>query len=107
MNTSSEKVLPLAKLIAENLAFRQSAKELFDRINQMEESTIVFDFSEVTFMTSSFAHQYVVDKKKSRKKILEKNVPANIKPMFVLARKRESTPKRTVTKTPKVLELAF
>ena len=65
-----------------NLGMNQAAKELFDEINLENDDEILIDFSEVIFMSRSFAQEYLFQKLTSDKKIVECDVPENIQKMF-------------------------
>ncbi len=100
------KIIDIAEDISNNLAFRQSANEFVEHLNKLKENEIVIDFSKVTFMTSSFAHQYLLNKKKSKKDISEANIPSTIQQMFELVEKRKNTPKKISNNKPPILEVA-
>ncbi len=107
MTTSaSKKLLPLAEQISHNLAFRQSADDLFDYIDALEESKIIIDFSNITFMSSSFAHQYILNRKSSKKDITENNVTKQAMQMFELVERRRSKA-RVSNKSPDIVEAAY
>jgi len=107
MTTSNKvKIIDIAETISNNLAFRQSVNDLFKHIKKMEESTIKIDFSDATFMSNSFAHQYLLNKRKSKKHISELNTPQNIRQMFDLVEKRKTKPKKISNIKPTVLEVA-
>ncbi len=61
---SSEIVLQLAEFISENLAFRDSIDNLFSYIASLEKTNIIIDFLGIKSITGSFAHQYIINKKK-------------------------------------------
>ena len=107
MTTSArEKVVKLAQLISQNLAFRQSADDLFSYISDLRESNIIVDFSEIKSITSSFAHQYLMNKKTCQKHIIEIDMPTNAVQMFELVERRISQPTRTIkTKSLKITEV--
>lgn len=107
MTTSNKtKIIDIAEKISTNLAFRQSADDFYHNINKLKDSKIAVDFSAVTFMTSSFAHQYLLNKRKSEKHITETNIPPNIHQMFELVEKRKNKPKNISDIAPKILEVA-
>jgi len=76
--------IQIARVISKNLLFRDSANELFDSINNSEAPEIVIDFNSVQSITRSFAHQYLINKEKSKKNIINVNIPPTIKTMFEL-----------------------
>lgn len=107
MTTSSKSErISLANRIAVNLAFRQTADDLFNYIDSLEASKIVVDFSGVANITPSFAHQYMLNKIRTEKDITEVNMNPHIRQMFELVRSRKTQQKRN-TKTPEVLEVTY
>jgi hypothetical protein len=87
---SDETILYLREQISTNLAFRRSADDFFDRLNSLDESKILIDFSGIESITRSFVHQYIINKVKSDKQILDINVPLDIMPMFELVERQRS-----------------
>ncbi|MDR3292067.1 MAG: DUF4325 domain-containing protein [Methanobrevibacter sp.] len=73
--------------IHENLGMNSSAKNLFKELNNSQNKEINIDFSDVVFMSRSFAQEYIYQKNKSKKKIEEINVPNDILPMFEVVQK--------------------
>ena len=72
----------ISERVSKDLALRGIVDVLFDYIESLKESEVVIDFSEVTSITRSFAHQYSLRKKSSKKNISEANMPVNIRKMF-------------------------
>ena len=88
MVASEELILTVRNEFSSNLAFRHSANRLFEHINNLNEPTIVIDFSGVESMTRSFAHQYKLNKIGSSKQIVERAMPTEIKPIFDLVERQ-------------------
>jgi anti-anti-sigma regulatory factor len=86
---AEKKTLFISKKISTHLALRESADNLFEFINDLRSLQVVLDFSGVVFMSSSFAHQYLLNKRKSGKEIVEDNVPDNVQKMFALVKSRK------------------
>lgn len=80
--STSYKIIMIYEKVSKDLALRDIADALFDDIESLTESEAVIDFSEVTSITRSFAHQYSLRKKYSKKIISEINMPTNIQKMF-------------------------
>lgn len=74
--------------LSSNLAFRHSADDLFEYINSLSAPKVMIDFSGIKSITRSFAHQYVINKIKSDKQIVECKIPLTIKPMFELVERQ-------------------
>ena len=102
---NSEKIVYLAEHISQNLAFRHSSDDLFNYINNLEDSNIIIDFSEIKFMSSSFAHQYLINKKATKKNITESNKTSDVIQMFELVERRRSKLKETSNEPIEVLKL--
>ena len=84
MSTSKikEQRIQLAKFVSQNLLFRNSADELFEYINKIEPNNIIIDFNKVQSITRAFTHQYLLNKKKSKKKITDINISPHVQNMF-------------------------
>lgn len=91
-------------MVSYNLAFRQSANDLFDYINSLKESSIKLDFSDVNTISGSFAHQYMIHKRDSKKQISESNMASQIKKMFDVVRSRKERPELFI-EPPRVIEV--
>ena len=88
----SGKIIRISEKVSKDLALRDIADALFDDIESLTESAVVIDFSEVTSIARSFAHQYSLRKKSSKKDISEINMPINIRKMFdIVENKYEKT----------------
>lgn len=68
-------------------ALRSNADLLFDSIDKSKQKNVIVDFSGIEFMSRSFAHQYIMRKKASAKKVTEKNIPQDVAKMFALVKK--------------------
>lgn len=82
MTISNKRVINLSVQISKDLAFRYNAVKLFEELDKIDGPEVTFDFSGVESISRSFAHQYLIDKKLSRKKISEINKTVNIDRMF-------------------------
>ena len=83
----------ISERIAENLATRRAADELFDFVQAAPYKTVTLDFKSVKFASRSFAHEYMTRKAEVNKKVVEKNLPDPVKKMFKLVSKQgESAP---------------
>ena len=79
--------IQLTKFISRNLFLRNSANELFDWINNSKRSKIIIDFRNIQSITRAFTHQYLLNKKKSKKNIIDVNTSPHVKNMFELIEK--------------------
>ena len=90
--STSDKIIIISEKVSKDLALRDIADALFDDIESLTESAVVIDFSEVTSIARSVAHQYSLRKKSSKKAISEINMPINIRKMFdIVENKYEKT----------------
>ena len=87
--TTSPKKITLSKAL-KNLSLRYNADLIFDSIDKSKEKEIVLDFSDINFMSRSFAQQYLLRKKKSSKKVIEKNAPQVVTKMFDVVKKQKT-----------------
>ena len=70
-----------------NLAMNAFAKNLFNEINNSDETYYIIDFEDVIFMSRSFTQEYLFQKLKTKKIIDEINVPESINGMFNVVKK--------------------
>lgn len=70
------------------LDFNQSATELIDKINRINELDFIIDFEGVFFISMSFAQAYYASKKRSPKNITEINLSDDVKPMMKMIEKQ-------------------
>lgn len=80
-------------LLSSDLALRDNANYLFEKIESIREPEIVIDFSRVRSISRSFADQYVNRKRSSKKVVTEVNVPVNIAKMFDVVSRASDKPK--------------
>lgn len=82
-----ESTIRIDTVLSSDLALRNNANYLFEKIESEHEPKIIVDFSNVRSISRSFADQYVRRKKESKKMITEMNVPVNIAKMFDVVNK--------------------
>jgi hypothetical protein len=70
------------------LDFNQSATELFEKINQINENEFTMDFEDVFFISRSFAQAYYSSKKRSPKNVNEINLSRDVLPMMEMIEKQ-------------------
>ena len=88
---NKQKKIQLAKIISKNLLLRNSADELFNYINDFEATRFIIDFKKIKSVTRAFTHQYLLNKKKSKKNIIDVNTSPYVKNMFELIEKTNKT----------------
>ncbi len=77
----------VSERIAENLATRRAADELFDFVKAKPYKTVTLDFKSVKFVSRSFAHEYLMRKDEAKKRVTEKNMAITVRKMFKLVSK--------------------
>ncbi|KKN18282.1 hypothetical protein LCGC14_0957250 [marine sediment metagenome] len=87
ISKNKQNKVQLTKFVSRNLFLRNSANELFDWINISKKSKITVDFRKIQSITRAFANQYLINKEKSKKIIIDKNVSPHVKNMFDLIEK--------------------
>ena len=70
------------------LDFNQSATELIEKINQINENDFTMDFEDVFFISRSFVQTYYSSKKRSPKNVNEINLSRDVKPMMEMIEKQ-------------------
>ena len=76
------KRLFLADIISPRLFLRDTAARLFSDINKVSDNRVILDFTSVESISRSFAHEYLLRKKQSKKEITEDHLPINVVKMF-------------------------
>ncbi len=79
---NSMRKITVTNAISDYLGLRHSAKELFEYIESLPESEIYVDFTNTVFISRSFAHEYLRQKRISKKHVKTINVPKKIDKMF-------------------------
>ncbi|MBI5225043.1 DUF4325 domain-containing protein [Candidatus Micrarchaeota archaeon] len=91
--------------VSVDLAFRDTARSFYGYLEKLADNYIEIDFKDVQSISRSFAQEYLVLKKTSRKHITEKNLPANVKKMFGIVNENKTKPRLIHLETMKVLSL--
>jgi len=105
MSTCRE--IMISEVLSQDLALRQNAAALFDYLESLPEDMILINFSDVRTITRSFAQEYESRKAKSRKTIIEINVPMNVKRMFDIIKKAPEKRKLLDIKKGKMIMLTM
>lgn len=72
----------ISEAFAANLATRETANKIFNLISRNKSKKVYLDFSNVDFVSRSFAHQYELRKIRVRKNLKEIHMNRQIKKMF-------------------------
>ena len=87
--------ISIAETLSPNLGLRFQADRFMDSVESPQDPIVIISFREVESISRSFAHQYLLRKKKSRKKIIEQDIPPHIKKMFdIVVNAEKNPPKR-------------
>ena len=81
-------IIKLKNEINTALDFNKSATDLFDKINDIDESNFIMDFEDIFYISRSFAQAYYASKKRSSKQISEINLSDDVKPMMEMIEKQ-------------------
>ncbi len=83
MKDNSSRYLMIRNVLSQHLALRDNADYLFGIIEREPSQVVTVDFSGIRSISRSFAHQYLIRKKKvSSKKVHEANVPESVQKLF-------------------------
>ncbi len=72
----------LSQKFGDNIFTRNTISSFFERINDMKEKEIVLNFKGVKFISRSCADEYLKQKEKVKKKIMEVNMSQEVCSMF-------------------------
>ena len=78
----NEHLIKISDELDSHLGMNFVAKEFFETINGSEFTRFVIDFNNVKFMSRSFTQEYLFQKLKTDKEIIEVNVPNDVQKMF-------------------------
>ncbi|MHA2238388.1 MAG: STAS-like domain-containing protein [Candidatus Hodarchaeales archaeon] len=88
--SDEENTIHLASNFSRNLAFRDTVKTLFNHINNSDLDEIIIDFQDVEFISRSFAHEILLNKRESKKKVILKNVAPRVQRMIDMVQSHKS-----------------
>jgi hypothetical protein len=74
--------LSVRKEVGAHLMFRSSVNPFFRKIASLDAGKVILDFSSVDFMSRSFADEYLAAKALSKKRVEERNLPAEVRRML-------------------------
>ena len=86
-------IISIKDKVSSDLALRDYAKSFFNMLEKESDEKITIDFANVTSISRSFAHEYLLNKQKIKKQIKETNIPSNIQKMFDIVMENTSKPK--------------
>ena len=72
----------LSQDFSSNIFTRNTISAFFEEVNKMKEAEIILDFKGVEFISRSCADEYLKQKEKSDKAIIEKNMSNEVCSMF-------------------------
>jgi hypothetical protein len=78
------------------LCLRMYAKKIYEDIEKSNHQNISLDFEGIKYLSRSFAHQLLIDKKKSDKEITYINISSEIKTMLDVVERSLNKPNNRV-----------
>lgn len=72
----------LSEIFGNNIFTRRTISDFFKKLKEKKSKSIEIDFSDVEFISRSCTDEYIKQKKKATKKIIEVNMSKNICDMF-------------------------
>ncbi len=76
------KTVRLRERFGSNIFTRKTISVFFEEISLLKDKEVLFDFKDVEFISRSCADEYLKQKSKMNKKIIEVNVSDNVRSMF-------------------------
>jgi hypothetical protein len=73
----------LSQEFGNNIFTRKTISSFFDKVNNIKSKEIEIDFKDIEFISRSCADEYIKQKEKSNKKIVEANMSKDICNMFL------------------------
>ena len=70
--------LLLSQEFGSNIFTRRTISAFFEKVNSQKEKEIVFDFKDIEFISRSCVDEYLKQKEKSNKKIVEENMSQEV-----------------------------
>jgi Asp-tRNA(Asn)/Glu-tRNA(Gln) amidotransferase B subunit len=74
--------LLLKDKVSEDLSLRNMVSNIFKTEEFQKDDDVMIDFTGIKSISRSFAHEYLQHKERQNCKVLELNMPSNIKKMF-------------------------
>lgn len=84
------------------LVTRESIQLLFKNINKLKDKEIIFDFKDVNFMSRSGADEYLKQKNRCNKNIVDLNQPKRIRSMIQIVESANSNNKPVWQEVPTI-----
>ena len=97
--------LKVCQVVGPDLATRNGCDNMFSLIEQSQDSNITLDFSEVSSISRSFAHEYIIKKKLSSKTVSEIHVPVSVRKMLELVNSKQFQKKPIENKNMKTVTI--
>ena len=86
-------IYKLVDLLSPDLCLRSDADFLFDSFSKDESESIEIDFSNIETISGTFAHQYLKRRDSSSIRIIESNMPDNIRKMMEAIKRPSTSPR--------------
>lgn len=93
--------IDISESISSRLGYRSSVAHFFNSLEHIPNTLIEIDFKDTQYISQSFAHEYLKQKKSTKKEIREINIPKNIAKMFqiIINSKEKRKIERKIEKT--------
>ena len=85
--------LKVSQAVGPDLATRNGCDNMFKLIEQSQDANITLDFSRVSSISRSFAHEYIMKKRLSSKTVSEIHVPTSVRKMLEFVENQQSKKK--------------
>ena len=97
--------LLLKDKVSEDLSLRNMVSNIFEAEEFQNTNDVMIDFTGIKSMSRAFAHEYLQYKERQNCKVLELNMPSNIKKMFEIV--KSSKTKSELIKSSTSLEIGL
>lgn len=83
-----ENKISLSEKFGDNIFTRKTISSFFKFLNKSKNDEVTLDFSGVNFISRSCADEYLKQKEKTKKKIIEANMSEDVCKMFSVVKKQ-------------------
>jgi hypothetical protein len=97
--------ISIKNLISKDLSLRDTAQAFFRDLQKQNDKNIMVDFTDVRSISRSFAHEYLLQKENSPKKIDEINMSEHIQRMFDIVKNADTKPRLVSYNSQSVMSL--
>lgn len=98
--------LKVSQIVGPDLATRKGCDNLFLIMEKSTNNKVILDFSDIASISRSFAHEYLIKKNVSEKKISEVNLSPFVSKMFEFVKGQNTTKKELNNDTTKMVMIS-